>query len=436
VGGPYKIVVIGAGSAGFTPPLVADLVSTPAFADSSLTLVDTQASRLPLMERVARQLARQKGAGLQVTTTTDRRSALDGAHFVITTFAVGGLPLWREDIEIPRRYGIEQTTGDTVGPGGLFRALRHIPIILEVANDMAKLCPAAWLINLTNPLSTLCRAVTRETSIKTIGLCHGIQGTGRFLADYLRRPRGELQVRAAGINHLTWVTDLRDQHGLDLYPELRRQAAVDLTPPMPVSFALLDLYGYFPSPGDIHVDEFYGLFLRREPGGELPYGLHLNKFYADEDRRRREVEALTAQANGQVSVDALLGRALEGERIAHVMAALIGKEAHLELAVNIPNDGHIRNLPRQAIVEVPAMVGPQGVAGLAMGALPPAITSTLSFWIDEQERTVDAAIYGDHRAALQVLAADPQVRSIETARALLADFLAEQAPYLPRFTAR
>lgn len=428
--------MIGAGSAGFTPPLVADLVSSPRFAGSMLILVDTQPERLALMEQVARQLARQKGAGLTVASTTDRIAALEGADFVLATFAVGGLSSWRQDIELPRRYGIEQTTGDTVGPGGLARALRHVPVLLGVARDMVARCPDAWLINLTNPMSVLCRSVTRETPIKTVGLCHGILNTSRFLAGYLGCRPTDLRVRAAGINHLTWITDLRGAEGQDFYPELLRTMAADIRPSMPVSAALLDLYGYYPSPGDIHVDEFYRLFLRREPDGSLAHGLHLNAFYADESRRLREFDTLEAQATGKVSVDALLGRALEGERIVQVMDALSGGGADLEPAVNIPNKGCLPGLPPEAIVEIPALVDADQIAGLQTKALPPAITATLAFWVGQQELTVDAAVHGDPRAALQVLAADPQMRSLEDARALLRDLLDAQAPHLPQFSLR
>jgi alpha-galactosidase len=342
---------------------------------------------------------------------------------------------------------------------------------------MEQLCPEAWLFNYTNPLSALARAVTCTSRIKCLGLCHGILGTRRRLARILGVDPQALQVQAAGINHLTWVFDLRYADGSDAYPALRSHldalsasAAIetDAGSPLsgasdeaagrhaaawrdwePISYRLLQTYGAYPSPGDRHVAEFYPHFLKaRDAEGRLCHGLQrgLDSTYRFINDKQRYWERLRAQAEERAPLSEDLTRfGREGERVVQIMEALLGMTgagAHpqatrdgavLEAAVNVPNDGQISNLPEGAIVEVPALIGPFGVRPLAMGSLPPAIAATLEQRIRQQELTVQATLTGDRVRLQQALLADALVDSYDGAVALLEEMLQVQSAHLPRF---
>lgn len=431
-----KIVIIGAGSTEFTPGLLADLVSSPELSDSEVALVDIDPWAVDTMVGLARLLADERGVPLQVSGTTDRREALPDADFVTTTIAVGGARGWELDVRIPEKYGVHQTVGDSVGPGGVFRALRHVPEIVAIARDMEELCPDAWLFNYTNPMSAIVRGVHKSTSIRCAGLCHGVLQTHELIARDLELDATGLDVVFAGVNHLCWLLDVRYQ-GTDVYPQLREFLADGLEHPekqltdtddpyhgfQQVSAWLTSLYGLFPSPGDRHVAEFFPYFLRQE-NGRLKYGTQsgldmTNEILAEKGTTR---EQLRAQADGLEPLDPeLLEEAREGERLIHIINAIVHGHHLPELAVNVRNDGLIANLPPWAVVEVPGLISGIGVSGIGVGALPDGIAGILRQRIDQQELTVDAALTGDRDLALQALLADPLMTniSIEDAEAML-----------------
>jgi alpha-galactosidase len=222
-----KIAMIGAGSMTFSRGLIADVVQCEALQGATLALYDIDFPRAELMAAVGRRYAEFAGADVTLEAVPGRRAALEGASFVTCTIAVGGLDAWMADMRIPQEHGITQSVGDSVGPGGISRALRHVPVVVEVARDMASLCPDAWLLNYSNPMSCLCIAVRRESSINAVGLCHGLFGTLSRLAEVLEVHREELRAEAAGINHLTWITTLQ-RDGQDVYPALRERLQAGL----------------------------------------------------------------------------------------------------------------------------------------------------------------------------------------------------------------
>ena len=444
---PPKIVIIGAGSTVFTPGLVADLTAAPAFAGATVALVDVNPDAAETMARYAARVARERGVPLTVEHAADRREVLAGANFVTTTIAVGGARAWEQDVRVPERHGVWQTVGDSVGPGGVFRALRHVPELVAIARDMEQLCPEAWLFNYTNPLTALVRGVQKSSPVRCVGLCHGILHTRQTIARDLGLAPSELSLTAAGVNHLCWVLDLRHD-GEDVYPRfretLRRQALApagdddDLYDAFQqVSARLTELYGFYPSPGDRHVAEFFAHYLRPEQGA-LPFGTQAgldmtNRILASRDERW---ERIRAQADGRAELDrALFDEAREGERVVAIMRAILRDEPLLELAVNVRNDGLIPNLPPWAVVEVPGLVNGSGVHGVAVGPLPEGIAGILRARADQQELTVDAALAGDRGLALQALLADPLVPTVEAAEAMLDEALAVHARHLPRFAA-
>ena len=441
-----KIVIIGAGSTVFTPGLIADLTGSALFADSTVALVDINSRSAETMARYAERVARERGVGLRVEYAIDRRDALSGADFVTVTIAVGGVRAWERDVRIPEAHSVWQTVGDSVGPGGVFRALRHVPELVAIAHDMEELCPQAWLFNYTNPLTALVRAVHKTSPIRAVGLCHGVLHTRTDIAHDLGLAPAELSLTAAGVNHLAWVLDLRHR-GQDVYPRFRELVRGWLESPPPpsddpnegfqeVSARLMEIYGYYPSPGDRHVAEFFPYFLR-DIGNGLGYGTQsgldmTNAILASRDERW---DRIAAQSEGRAELDRrLFDEAREGERVVSIMEAIVTDRPLVEMAVNVRNDGLIPNLPAEAVVEVPGMIDGRGVHGIAVGALPDGIAGILAARARQQEITVDAALTGDRKLALQALLADLLVPSVETAEAMLDEALETHATHLPQFS--
>ena len=449
-----SIVLIGAGSTVFTPGLMADLVDCSTFEGWTVHLVDLNGEAADVMARVGRRMATARGVSLDFLPHTDRRDALPGARFVTTTIAVGAAEGWRLDLEIPSRYGIAQTVGDSVGPGGVLRALRHVPELVAIARDVADLAPTAQLINYSNPLTANVRGIDVETDVDVIGLCHGTMHTLATLNADLGLGDRSADVHAvfAGLNHLCWLLDYR-LGAEDLYPRLAelvarraggRDAASTSTEGvhLPVSADLLHTFGRYPAPGDRHVAEFFSWYLRgsvEEPVDEdrLPWGLQRGR---DDTLRYIDQKAdlwqqLHDQADGKQPprrVDDPDG-SQEAERLVSIAEALVTGHEHVELAVNLPNAGCISNLPPTAVVEVPAVVGAAGITGLSVGPLPEAIAAALTSRAQQQELTVQAALRGDRELAVQALALDPLVPSPETARRILDDAVVAHGDALTAF---
>ncbi len=437
------IVLVGAGSTVFTPGLLTDLASSRTFDGWAVHLVDIDADAAETMARVGRRIAAERGSTLRIEAYTDRREALPAASFVVTTIAVGGATGWLHDIEVPARHGITQTVGDSVGPGGVLRALRHIPELVAIARDVAELAPDAWLVNYSNPLTANVRAITSQTPLRAIGLCHGTMHTRAALAAEMGLPAGQVHAVFAGLNHLCWLLDIR--HGTrDLYPRLRelvaeRAVGFDAPPTgregthQAVSADLFRTFGLYPAPGDRHVAEFFGWYLRGTDGNHLPWGLQTGR-----DMTIRYIgektdlwDRLHAQADG---TEALPGTSdQEAERLVAIIEALVSGDDIVEPAVNLPNGGKIPNLLPEAVVEVPAVVGAGRITGVAVGPLPAAIASVLTARAGQQELTVRAALTGDRQLALQALALDPLVPDPATAAAVLDDAVRAHGPLLDRF---
>jgi len=231
-----RITIIGGGSYQWTPKLLVDFVNTPVLHDAEFVLHDIDPAPLPRMVELAQHLAARRGLALTARGTTDRREALRGADFVVVNISTGGFASMRHDLEIPERHGVRQSVGDTVGPGGVMRALRNIPVFLDIARDVEEVCPDAWVLNLTNPMTTLCRALTRETSLKTVGLCHEITITQFLLSLLLDVSFLDLSLTVGGVNHLPFVTsiDLDGDDGLARLRDLIARADSVADEPLPM----------------------------------------------------------------------------------------------------------------------------------------------------------------------------------------------------------
>lgn len=436
--------LIGAGSTVFTPGLLHDLAGSKLSEDFEVRLFDINHESSEVMAKVGNRIAKAHGSTMRVVSCSDRRDALKDANFVTTTIAVGAAEGWKSDLEIPRRYGIHQTVGDSVGPGGVLRALRHVPALVEIAEDIADVAPRAWHINYSNPLSANVRAIHKYTGVKSIGLCHGTMHTkSKLLAD-LNIPEVGVETIFAGINHLCWLLDIK-QGSKDLYPLLidavnkqagNKHSEINYEEGIhsPVSGELFRIFGLYPAPGDRHVAEFFQGYLSLKESGELDWGLqgglNLTEQYIGE--KSTLWDDLRAQAEGILPIGKRDNQ--EAERLVSIAEALITGKSHIELAVNVMNEGAISNLPSDCVVEVPALIGSNGVTPLRVGSLPKGIATVLSHRTHQQEINVTAAYEKNRELALQALYLDPLVSNMQIAIGILDDAVASDPKHLGEFS--
>jgi alpha-galactosidase/6-phospho-beta-glucosidase family protein len=437
-----KIAFIGGGSVQWTPGLVSDMALTETLSAAELVLHDIDAVALKRMVPVCKRIVKQCNANMQVTATLDRAKALRGTDFVVLCVGIGGLAAMRDDLEIPGKYGIYQAVGDTVGPGGLARGLRHIPFAVEVAHKMEALCPEAWMLNLTNPMTTICRSITRATHIRTVGLCHEVSGFRGYLAGLLRVPVEQVIFEVAGINHLPIITrcSIGGRDGLAMLRDWLSEHDVfefvdegELTSVfevfqdhLAVKLTLFKQLGVLFGAGDRHVAEFFPGFLTDEHGRGRRYGIHLTTV----DHREE-----MARARLNIAENYIPPKTVSAEQLAPLMAALLGGPSG-QFVVNVPNQGQIDNLPRDAVVECMAHVDALGVRPLAVGALPPAVHAIVAAHVDRQELIVEAALTGRYELAKFALASDPLVRDPQTVGPMLEELVAANAHSLRTMDAK
>ncbi|MBS1253881.1 MAG: Alpha-glucosidase [Anaerolineales bacterium] len=461
---PTKIVVIGAGSASFGLGTLATIIRSEKLRGSTLCLVDINAEGLETMTALARRLNREWNADMTIESSTDRTQVLDGTEFVILSIEVGPREeLWKLDWEIPTRHDLRQPYGENGGPGGFARALRTIPVMLDIARDMERYCPEAWLINFSNPLPRLCLAVDRYTDIRVVGLCHQVQVAyiivGAVLADELgievppnlqmtsrpsaiaarhemaRRAHLHLDIKAAGLNHFTWMLDIRHKGtGEDLYPLFVERFLAFDRGFQPLTQEMLRILGVCPVPGDEHLAEYLPWMHDPLTKPWEKYDVDLYAWHEQEARRADGFRHAAAMVVGEAPVDQL--KQVKSEGAAEIVEGIQGTENNYVEAVNVPNDGHITNLPYGAAVELPAVITGMGVQGLALGDLPASVAELCRREVAVQSLAVDAAVWGDRELALRALVFDPMIDDIDRARAILEDYLAIHADYLPQFHGR
>ncbi len=441
--GKTKIVLVGAGSTSFGVSTVADLFQQRAqFEGSTLVLCDVNAVKLERVARLAARLNAATGGPFRIASETDYRRALEGAGFVLVSVEVDRLERWKLDWQIPFKYGIQHVLGENGGPGGLSHALRTVPLVLGIAQEMEKSAPDGWLINYVNPLSRVCLGITRYTNIKTVGMCHQINKgyalVGQVLgltplrhehfpdAEIVRDLKTQIDIKQSGLNHVTWIYDLRDRAtGRDLYPEFRERLEKMDPSWEPLSRRLYHAFGLFPATGDGHVGEYFAY--AHETSDLKGY---------DFDGRALESAELDRRVEAAACEDAPLDEFLQhesGERGINIAAAILNNLNQYELNVNVVNDGALPGLPDWAIVEVPAVVSGAGISPLHVPPLPAGITAMLNQQVAIQDRAVDAAVHGDRQAALQALLLDPVVSSYAAAEKMLDELLEVHKAYLPAF---
>ncbi|MGZ6899281.1 MAG: family 4 glycosyl hydrolase [Acidimicrobiia bacterium] len=453
-----RIAIVGGGSYQWVPKLIVDVANTPSLVESEIVLHDIDPAPLPRMAQWVEHVADRRGIPLTVRTTTDRREALAGADHVVVTISTGGFASMRHDLEIPRRYGIAQSVGDTVGPGGITRALRNIPVFLAIAADMAELCPDAWLLNITNPMTTICRAVTRETGIRAIGLCHELTILQFFLMLLLDADFGALELEVTGVNHLPIVTrcTVGGADGFELLRALladparaSERLAMDVpdglgfTKPSPgphwtrgdliagnrLKFELFRRFGALPAAGDRHLAEFFPGVLTEASHWGGRWGVHLTTIAERERHQGQHLEALE-----RMFAAAEISRMPSGELVAATIDSLRGGTVR-HLPLNIPNAGQCPDLAEAAVVESICTVDAGGVRGRDRAVAPPVFAEQLRRIVAAQELTVEAGVTGSRDAVLAAMLADPLAGRIDFDQLtrMTDEMLDATAAWLPQF---
>lgn len=459
-----RITIIGGGSYQWTPKLLVDFVNTPVVRDADIVLQDIDAAPLPRMVELAHHLAARRGVALTARATTDRRDALRDADFVVVNISTGGFASMRHDLEIPERHGVRQSVGDTVGPGGIMRALRNIPVFLDIARDVEELCPDAWVLNLTNPMTTICRALTRETPLKAIGLCHEITITQFLLSLLLGVGFLDLTLEVGGVNHLPFVTAVHvagdgaaGEDGFAMLRELLADAEArgaerlpmdlpeglelikhssgpgwtrgDLMANWRVKLELFDRFGVLPGAGDRHLAEFFPNFITDASGWGERWGFGLTSIALRERHQDEHIAALDALLASD-TVDSMPS----GEMVAPVIQCLLLDQPG-RFPLNIPNEGQVADLPLGAMVEGMCIVDGGGVRGSEAVSLPAGMAEALRRVSASQELTVDAAVSGDRDAAFAAMLLDPLGSRLDydDIATMTDEMLAATAEWLPQF---
>jgi alpha-galactosidase len=455
-----RITIIGGGSYQWVPKLLVDIANTPRLREAEIVIEDVNPEPVPRMIEFVEHIAGVRGIPLRARGTTDERAALEGADYVVVSISTGGFESMRHDLDIPARYGIRQSVGDTVGPGGIIRAQRNIPVMLGIARNMEELCPDAWLLNLTNPMTTLCRAVTRETAVKTVGLCHEVTICQFVLSLLLDVPFFSVQPTVAGVNHLPFVTEL-DVDGDDGFSRLRdvldhasARAGDPLAMPFPeglghekvsegsewakgdllaanqVKFELFRRFGVLPAAGDRHLVEFFPGFLTEESGWGKRWGVALTTIEEREAWQGRYV----AEFEGMLAAAEVPGLP-SGEMVAPVIDCLLHDRTGW-FPLNVPNHGQVADLGPGVVVESMCTVDGSGVRGRDQVSLPPALADCLRRVSAAQELTVEAAVTGDRDRVFEAMFVDPLAGRIDYDRLaeMTDDMLAATGPWLPQFS--
>lgn len=434
-----KIAFIGAGSFGFTRGLVKDILTFPLLKDATLVLMDIDRQRLAFIKQAVERIVREGKYPARIITTTNRREALKGANAAICTILAGDVDVWQYDITIPKKFGVDINIGDTRSVAGVFRALRTIPVMLGICRDMEELCPNAILLNYTNPMAMLCRAMQKETKIKVTGLCHSVQGTAHELARWIGAPMDEITYVSAGINHQSWFLKF-ERNYKDAYPLLRKAM---LNPKIrnaeQVRNEMFLQLGYYVTESSGHNSE-YNWWFRKRPDLIKKYctrGTGWNPghyaYILDEYRLRKKIwkKEIKKWLNDPKPLD--LKRGLE--YAASIINAYLGGEI-FEFNGNVPNTGIIPNLPPNACVEVPVFANRRGFNPTYVGPLPPQLAALNNVSIAVEEMAVEAALTGNPRLVFHSIAYDPltaAVLSLSEIKEMTQAMLNRNRPYLPQF---
>ena len=438
-----KITLIGAGSLVFTRNLCSDILLAPCLRDCTISLMDTDPQRLEQSRLIVQSIADRRKSPVQIEVSTDRKTAIRNADYVITTFQQGGLEAYKTDIEIPQRYGVEQCVGDTLGPGGVFRALRTIPVLVDLCLELDDFAPDALLLNYVNPMAANCWAIDAASGRPHVGLCHSVQGTSEMLAQWIDVPYSDVTFFCAGINHQSFFLEFwRDKE--DLYPSIWKAIErPEIYGQEPVRIDLMKHFGYFVTESSGHASEYVPYFRKSaamvneqlvpnftdkvndwfdygRTGGYLRHCLErLQKFQREfEEILSTEPPTTRSHEYGSYIIEAI--------------------ESHSPICINgnVPNTDLIDNLPHGCCVEVPCLVDGNGVQPTKVGTLPPQLAALNRTNINVQELIVEAALRGGTEAVYHAVMLDPLTAAVCTLpqiRSMVDEMLEAQKQWLPQF---
>lgn len=435
-----KVAFIGAGSLGFTRGLVRDLLTFPLLSDAHIALMDIDEERLDFAYRAVKTIIERGGYPAKVSATLDRKAALKGADAACCTILCGDVGVWRYDIEIPKKYGVDTNVGDTRGPSGVFRALRTIPTMLDICKDLERCCPDAIFLNYTNPMAMLCRAMQRVSKMQISGLCHSVQGTAGMLANWIGAPMDEVTYVCAGINHQAWFIDYRWK-GKDAAPLIRKAIETNkkIYNEEQVRNEMFLHLGYYVTESSGHNSE-YNWWFRKRPDliekhcthgtGWNPgeYAYILKEYQRREKTWKKEVKDWFDQG-------APMPLERGHEYAAYIINARLGGET-FEFNGNVPNTGLIPNLPEDACVEAPVLASRRGLNPMYVGPLPPQCAALNNVSIAVEEMAVEAALTGDPALVYYACAYDPltaAVLSLAETKKMVREMLKRNQAHLPQF---
>lgn len=433
-----KIAMIGAGSLVFCKTLMSDFLATPALSGGEYRLMALTHKRLDKMHAFVRRMIRDNGAQATVTATTDLRKALSGADYVVVMIQAGGVDVFEQDYKIPLKYGVDNCIADTMGPGGIFRALRHIPELIKIASLMREVCPGAVMFNYANPMAMCCWALGRVPGLSYVGLCHGVQTTMDLIASYTGVRKEEIDFVAAGINHMAWFLKL-EKDGRDLYPALK----ANFEKPgyyvnEKVRGEVMRHFGYFMTESTGHLSEYLPYFRKNRKALDL---------YCDEPAFGGESGAYFKYSRmlaekfvrmDPLSIESTKLGPRSAEYCSHIIEALETGDV-FRFNGNIRNDGYISNLPAGCCVEVPVYADRTGMHPVAVGCLPPQCAALNMTNVLVQGLTVDAHFTGDPELIMQAAALDPltsAVCTLKEIRDMVGELLEAQRAHLPQFRGR
>ena len=430
-----KIAMIGAGSIVFCKTLMMDILATPALKDSEFRLMSRTMPKLERMKRFADRVIKDNGLDAAVSVTLDRREALEDADYVIVMLQIGGVDAFEKDYKIPLKYGVDQCIGDTMGPGGVFRTLRTVPVMLDLANDVNGLCPKAHILNYVNPMATICWALGTVPGISFIGLCHGVQTTLDLISRYVGVDKSEIDFLCAGINHMAWFLELK-HNGEDLYPLFKENCEKpEYYINEKVRIETMRHFGYFMTESTGHLSEYLPWFRKNQKALDL---------YCDEPAFGGETGAYFKWcrliADEMDKVDMLEGEPTDlshrsVEFCSYILEAL-ETGIPFKLQGNVRNDAYITNLPQGCCVEVPVFVDKMGLHPTPVGDLPIQLAALNQSNVTVQGLAVQAAIAGDPELVVAACAMDPltsAVLTLKEARDMAVEMLEAQREWLPQF---
>jgi len=436
-----KIVLVGAGSTSFGPSMFSDLYLSDLLKDSTVVLHDINKKKLEMIYEILDKENEIAGNKFKLQRTTNREKAFMDADFIINSIEVGDrMELWWQDYKVPRKYGSNQVLGECGGPGGTFHAFRIIPPIIDIAKDIERICPDAFLINFSNPMSRVCLAIKRATNIKFVGLCHQIQFLEKDIPQMFDKKLENLKMTVAGLNHFGFLLDLKDKkENKDIMP-LFNQKAMDFykdhEDPFEFSTLTMEIYkrfGYFPHPGDNHLAEYLQF------GEEFTKTQDMIDWINRTDKRNKFIYKRVQRYHRRLKKDrypskGMLYKVESGERAVPIIEAIIEDKNSYENSVNIPNEGIIENLPRNLVVEVPARVDKDGLHGIKLGKIPKNIAALLRIEATVQDICVQAILEKSEKLAKASLAIDPNCGSFRMAEKIYNEMIEVQNEFLPKFT--